>query len=68
MPKTSVVGQIVSEILVPFCSDDSVQILLNLTQFLCYELSQTESNLEGFVWSHQNITGLISQSHFTTKC
>ena len=24
----------------------------------------TESNLDGFVWSHQNITGLISQSQF----
>ena len=24
----------------------------------------TESNLEGFVWSHQSITGLISQRQF----
>ena len=28
-PKTSIVGQIVSEILAQLCSDDSMQILLN---------------------------------------
>ena len=26
------------------------------------------SNLEGFVWSHQSITGLISQRQFAPKC
>ena len=31
LPKTSIVKQIVSEILALFCSDDSIQILLNLT-------------------------------------
>ena len=31
LPKTSIVGQIVSEILAQLCSDDSMQILLNLT-------------------------------------
>ena len=31
MPKTSVSGQIVSKILAQLCSDDSKQILLNLT-------------------------------------
>ena len=30
-PKTSILGQIVSEILAQVCSDDSIQILLNLT-------------------------------------
>ena len=44
----------VSEILAPFCSDDSIQILVNLT-------FRPMSNLEGFVWGHQSITGLISQ-------
>ena len=29
LPKTSIVGQIVSEILAQLCSDDSLQILLN---------------------------------------
>ena len=31
LPKTSISGQIVSEILAELCSDDSIQILLNLT-------------------------------------
>ena len=30
LPKTSISGQIVSEILAQLCSDDSIQILLNL--------------------------------------
>ena len=32
LPQTSISGQIVSEILAPLCSDDSIQILLNLTK------------------------------------
>ena len=31
LPKTSISGRIVSEILAQFCSDNSIQILLNLT-------------------------------------
>ena len=58
LPKPSIVGQIVSDILGLFCSDDSIQILLNLIWFL---MLWPESNLEGFVWSHQSITALISQ-------
>ena len=27
-----------------------------------------KSNLEGFVWSHQSINGLISQRQFAPKC
>ena len=34
MPKTSISGQIVSKILAQLYSDDSIQILLNLTQFI----------------------------------
>ena len=34
LPKISVVGQIVSEILAQLCYDDSIQILLNLTWVL----------------------------------
>ena len=30
LPKTSISGQIISEILALLCSDDSIQILLNL--------------------------------------
>ena len=54
-----------SEILAQLCSDDSIQILLNLTQFATLG---TESNLKGFVWSHRNITELISQRQFAPKC
>ena len=61
LPKTSIVGQIVLEILVPFCSDDFIQILSNLIWFL---ILWTETNLEGFVWNHQSITSLISPSIF----
>ena len=45
LPKTSIVGQIVSEILAQLCSDDSIQILLNLIRFV---MLWTESSLEGF--------------------
>ena len=31
LPKTSISGQIVSEIFAQLCSDDSIQIVLNLT-------------------------------------
>ena len=47
--------QIGFEILTQLCSDDSIQIHLNLTQFITL---RTESNLEGFVQSHQSKTGL----------
>ena len=33
LPKTSISGQIASERLAQLCSDDSIQILLNLTWF-----------------------------------
>ena len=31
LPKISILGQIISEILAQLCRDDSIQILLNLT-------------------------------------
>ena len=34
LPKTSISGQIVSEILAQLCSDDSIQIPLNLTRLV----------------------------------
>ena len=50
LPKISILGQIVSEILVPFCSDHSIQILLNLTRFLWLsELSQIKKRLHGVI-------------------
>ena len=52
MPKTSISGQIVSEILAQLCSDDSIQILPNVTQFITLG---TESNLEGFVLGHWSL-------------
>ena len=67
LSRTSIVGQIVSEMLVPFCSqaDDSIQILLNLTRFV---MLWTESILEGFVWSRKSITTQISQREFSLEC
>ena len=49
-------------ILAQLCSDDSLQILLNLTQVI---ILGTKSNLEGFVWSHQIKTGLVCARQFT---
>ena len=46
--KISIPGQVVFEILAQLCSDDSIQVLLNLTQFIALG---TESNLGGFVLS-----------------
>ena len=46
-------------------TDDSIQILLNSTQFITLG---TESNLEGFVWSHQRKTGLVSPRQFAPRC
>ena len=63
-PKISNLGQIVSEILAQLCSDDSIQILLNLTWFL---ILWTKPNLEGFVWNRHSITGLISQRQFAPE-
>ena len=64
-PKISNLGQIVSEILAQLCSDDSIQIHLNLTWFL---ILWTKPNLEGFVWNRHSITGLISQRQFAPNC
>ena len=61
LAKTSIPGQFVFEISAPVCSDDSVPILLNLTHFITLG---TESNLKGFLWSHQCKTGLVSSRQF----
>ena len=45
-------------------TDDSIQILLNSTQFLTLG---TESNLERFVSSHQRKTGLVSPRQFAPR-
>ena len=56
---------IVFEILAQLCSDDFIQIPLNLTQVIT---SGTKSNLEGFVWSHQSKTGLVYLRQFAPQC
>ena len=59
---------IVSEMLVPFCSDDS--FLLNFTRFL---MLWSESGAEWVEFrricmSHKSTTGLISQRQFALEC
>ena len=49
MPNTSIVGQIVSEILVPFCFDNFIQILSKFYAVPNLLMLRTESNLEEFV-------------------
>ena len=60
LPKTSISGQIVSEILAQLCSNDSIQILLNLTQFIALG---TESNIDVVLSEYpdksRNFTNLI---------
>ena len=58
-------GKKLSQILAQLCSDNSIQILLNFTQFITLG---TESNLEGFVWSHRRKIGLVSPSQFAPQC
>ena len=64
-PKISILLQFGSEILALLYRDDSIQILLILSQFLMFG---TETKLEGFVWSHQGITELISRSQIAIRC
>ena len=61
LPKTSISGQIVSEILAQLCSNDSIQILrLNLTQFIALG---SESNIDVVLSEYpdksHNFTNLI---------
>ena len=50
LPKMSISGQIVSEIVAQLCLENSIQTLLNFFGF-------TPQKLEGFVWSFLSITG-----------
>ena len=50
LPKLSIAGQIVSEIVAQLCSENSIQTLLNF-------LWSTPKKLQGFVWSFLSITG-----------
>ena len=75
LPKISILLPFWGETLALLCPDDSIQILLILSQFLTLGtetiqilliLSQflmlgTETKLEGLVWSHRGITELISR-------
>ena len=58
LPKISLPGQIAFEISAQLCSDNSIQILLNMTQFITLG---TKSNEEGFAWSH-------SPRQFASQC
>ena len=51
LPNISIFFQFGSEILVLLCRDDSIQILLVLSQFLMFGTAETK--LDGFVWSHE---------------
>ena len=64
LPKISIPGQIVVEILVQLCSHDSIQILPNLIQFITLG---TASNLGGFVWSHPSKAALVSPRQFAPQ-
>ena len=65
LPIISIPGQIAFDISAQLCSDDSTQIVLSMTQFITLG---TESNLEGFVGSHQSNMGLVSPGQFAPQC
>ena len=65
LPKTSITGQIVSEISAKLCSNDSKQIPLNLTKFSTLWI---KASLEGFVWSHQCESQVSELLNFFKKC
>ena len=65
LPKISILLQFGGEILALLCPDDSIQILLILSQFSTFG---TETKLEGFVWSHYGITELTSRSQVAIRC
>ena len=65
LPKISILLQFRGKILALLCPDDSIQILLILSQFLTFG---TETKLEGFVWRRQGITELISRPQLAITC
>ena len=50
LPKMSISGQIVSEVVAQLCLENSTQTLLNF-------FGSTQKKLEGFVWSFLSLTG-----------
>ena len=62
LPKISILLQFRREILALLCLDDSIQILLILSQFLKFV---PETKLEGFVWG---MTELISRPQIAIRC
>ena len=65
LPKISIVLGFGGEILALLCPGDSIKILLILPQF---QTLRTKTKLEGFVWSHQDITELISRPQIAIRC
>ena len=57
LPKMSILGQIVSEIIVQSCLENSIQTLLNF-------VGSTQKKLEGFVWSFSEYNWPTSQQQF----
>ena len=51
LPKMSISGQIVPEIVAQLCLENSIQTLLN------FFLGRPKKKLEGFVWSFLSLTG-----------
>ena len=64
LPKISILLQFGGEILALLCPDDSIQILLILSQFLTFG---TKTKLEGFVSSHRVIKELISRPQIAIR-
>ena len=65
LPNISILLQFGGELLALLGPGDSIQILLILSQF---QTLRTETKLEGFVWSHQGITKLISRPQIAIRC
>ena len=64
LPKISILLRFGVEILALLCPDDSIEILI-LPQFQTFGI---EAKLEGFVWSHQGITELVSRPQIAIRC
>ena len=62
LSKMSISGQIVSEIVVQLCLENSIQTLVN------FFFGRPKKYLPGFAWSFPSITGLRSQRQFAPKC
>ena len=65
LPKIIILLQFGGEVLVLFCSSDSIQILVILSRFQTFG---TKTKVEGFVWSHCSKKVPISHSQIAVRC